>query len=430
MLKRFVSLFLAAALLTAGFALAEEAAPAVPADVLAYVDGEPVPVDEAQVDFDVYVPQYEYYAQMYGWTDWEDTLRQSVAEHYVRVYLQKRECDRLGITPLSDEDQAELVAQADAMYESTLSNYADYFMTEDMTGEEAQAIVVEWLDEQGFTREYLRQTTIEEEILSRYCAYVTEDIAVTDEEVRAYYQEQVDAQKASYDAYPSLYAQEAQDGETAIYYAPEGVRSIFHILLLYSDEEQQAVTSLNAQIDAARQELASGEGDADALNERIAALESERDEALTDLYARAQGIYDRLEAGEDFFALMDEAGEDPGMQGEPYRTSGYLTWAGNGSFVEEFQDGAMALENPGDVSEPVLTSYGLHIILFDHEIESGAVPFDEVSDQISQALLKSRVDEAYDKAVDALYEAADIEYHLENIVYDASDDESEEQSWG
>ena len=430
MMKRYVCALLAAVMLLAT-ALAEGgASEAVPADVLAYVDGEPVSADDAQLDFDLYYAQYEYYAQMYGWTDWEPALKRDIAERYVRIYLQLREAERLGLAPLSEEEEAELTVEADAMYDNTVASYTEYFMTDDLTAEEAGQIVVEWLEDQGFSRDYLRKSVRENEILSRYRDYVTADVTVTDEEALQHYQTAVDGQRESYDAYPALFVQEAQDGETAIYYYPEGVRSIFHILFLYSDEEKQAVTTLNDELDAARRELDAGEGDPDALNARVADLQAQLDEALSGLYARAQAVYDRLEAGEDFHALMDELGEDPGMRSEPYRSSGYYTYAGNGSFVQEFQDGAMALENPGDVSGPVLTSYGLHIILFDRELESGAVPYDEVKDEITRALLDTRADEVYGRAVDALYESADIEYHTENLVHGAPDGDSEEQGWG
>ena len=58
-----------------------------------------------------------------------------------------------------------------------------------------------------------------------------------------------------------------------------------------------------------------------------------------------------------FDQLIQEYGEDPGMEENP---GGYTF--GEGEMVQEFYDGAIALE-VGEFSEPIRTDYGYHIIL-------------------------------------------------------------------
>lgn len=72
--------------------------------------------------------------------------------------------------------------------------------------------------------------------------------------------------------------------------------------------------------------------------------------------AEAQKILDRLNAGEDYDALMNEYSEDPGLAGNP---DGYIFT--EGEMVTEFYDGAKALAED-EVSGLVKSDYGYHII--------------------------------------------------------------------
>lgn len=79
--------------------------------------------------------------------------------------------------------------------------------------------------------------------------------------------------------------------------------------------------------------------------------------------ARARQLVDSLigllRGGADFQALARQYSMDPGTRDR----GGDLLWhrAGAGDFVREFEDAAFRLK-PGQISEPVQTSYGLHII--------------------------------------------------------------------
>ncbi|MPM62053.1 Foldase protein PrsA 3 [bioreactor metagenome] len=76
--------------------------------------------------------------------------------------------------------------------------------------------------------------------------------------------------------------------------------------------------------------------------------------------ATAKLVKEKIDAGEDFEKLLAEYGTDPGMQGDT-NAAGYLVGEG-ASFVEPFLKAALALVKDGDVSEPVQSDYGWHII--------------------------------------------------------------------
>jgi parvulin-like peptidyl-prolyl isomerase len=77
------------------------------------------------------------------------------------------------------------------------------------------------------------------------------------------------------------------------------------------------------------------------------------DEAL----ARITEIKKQLDAGADFATLAKQYSEDTGTKDQ----GGELGWFGRGQMVKEFEDAAFALQ-PGQVSDPVKTQFGYHLI--------------------------------------------------------------------
>jgi peptidyl-prolyl cis-trans isomerase D len=84
---------------------------------------------------------------------------------------------------------------------------------------------------------------------------------------------------------------------------------------------------------------------------------------LVDDAALAQTIKGKLDAGEDWFSLVQAYSTDEGSKSQ----GGDLGWFGRGKMVKEFEDAAFALK-VGEVSEPVQSQFGWHIIrLLGHE---------------------------------------------------------------
>lgn len=69
-------------------------------------------------------------------------------------------------------------------------------------------------------------------------------------------------------------------------------------------------------------------------------------------------LYQLVKNGSDFGKVAAENSEDRGTATK----NGELPWFGTGRMVPEFEKAAFALKNAGDVSEPVQSAYGWHII--------------------------------------------------------------------
>lgn len=93
----------------------------------------------------------------------------------------------------------------------------------------------------------------------------------------------------------------------------------------------------------------------------------------------ANKVYKLAKNGEEFDSLIEEYNMDPGMQTQP---EGYTFT--KGEMVSEFEDACYAME-PGEISEPVQTDYGYHIIELEEKI-----PYYEFDDSV-KAFIKSNL---------------------------------------
>lgn len=73
---------------------------------------------------------------------------------------------------------------------------------------------------------------------------------------------------------------------------------------------------------------------------------------------RIDSIYTALQNGADFGELAKRLSQDPGSAQE----GGMLPWLSKGQLLKEFEDVALAMK-PGELSKPVLSPVGYHVIL-------------------------------------------------------------------
>lgn len=113
----------------------------------------------------------------------------------------------------------------------------------------------------------------------------------------------------------------------------------------------------------------------------------------------AQNMLTELEEGADFAELAAEHSIGPsGPNG------GALGWFTEGMMVPAFEAAVLELE-PGEVSPPVQTQFGWHIVLLNETREQAAPGLDEVRAELEETIRRARVD----ARLEELTEAATIE---------------------
>lgn len=123
---------------------------------------------------------------------------------------------------------------------------------------------------------------------------------------------------------------------------------------------------------------------------RVPAREGQPELTDEQALAKAQDLRAKIVAGADFAEVAKTESDDRGS-GE---NGGDLGAFSPGQMVEEFDQAAFSIP-VGEVSEPIKTVYGYHLLLIE---ERGAKPFEDVREQIEQAVKP----EMGQKAVDDL----------------------------
>ncbi len=141
------------------------------------------------------------------------------------------------------------------------------------------------------------------------------------------------------------------------------------------------------------------------------------DKTVEKAKAKIDSIYNLLQNGADFAELAKKLSDD---KGSAYQ-GGLLNWFGTGDMVEPFEKAAFSLKNVGDISKPVRTPIGFHILKLINvapiksyeEMKPGLLTQLKKSDRY-QLITKSKIEKLkkeynfsyYKKALAAFYKAA------------------------
>lgn len=98
------------------------------------------------------------------------------------------------------------------------------------------------------------------------------------------------------------------------------------------------------------------------------------------LLAKAQGLLAQARAGEDFYNLAYYNSDDRSKY-----VGGDLGYFHEGQTVKEFEDALKQLK-PGEISEPIRTMYGYHIVKLFENNDPRQLEFEEVRDKIRKTL--------------------------------------------
>ena len=122
-------------------------------------------------------------------------------------------------------------------------------------------------------------------------------------------------------------------------------------------------------------------------------------DALATAQSKAQEALEKVKAGEDFDTLIAQYNEDPGMEMYP---EGYVFT--EGEMVDEFYQGAKALE-PGQTStELVESGYGWHII------QREPLTAEQLNDTIREQLVQEITGQSFVDEIQNLMSEADVQY--------------------
>lgn len=131
------------------------------------------------------------------------------------------------------------------------------------------------------------------------------------------------------------------------------------------------------------------------------------EEASNAQLAKAKEAAAKAKKGEDFSGLAKELSEEPGAK----ESGGDLGFFSKDRMVPEFSEAAFQLK-PGEISEPVRTQFGWHVIKVEEKKEAGTSSLEEVKPQLSAYLKQDKQRKAVGDLISKLRADAKIESTL------------------
>lgn len=433
-------------------------APAEPV-LLVTVNGEKIYSDNSYLN--AVISYYNDYAANYGYdtstAEMINTINQYSLMYTMRSTLIRQKAAEFGLATLTDEEKAATEAKAKAEWAEIIESYVKESgtVTDASTDEEkaaaradAEAVFLAMgYDEARYVNDYM-EGEAENTMTARLQDRLTEGRTVTDTEVQAYFDDLVKEDQEKYEGDASTYEFYTQYFGQPSYYVPEGFRAVTHILLSVDEELLNAWKDLSARLEeqqsAAEEEPveetaeATPAPDAEATESAVAEPTAEpvtpemvaaAEKAILDsVQSTVDEIMAKYEAGTSFDDLIKEYGTDTGMKDDALRAEGYMVHKDSTFLYPTFVSAAMALEKVGDVSKPVVSQSGVHILQYLKDIPGGAVELtEEMKNEFREILTGEMKNEALTTALDEWMATSEIVYTEEGEAWKLPEEEAEEE---
>lgn len=462
-MKKFLTVVLALVLMFGAFTgctLVEEDDSNV---VIATVNGKPILKSEYNELYDYY---YYMYTQYYGYDSATAiSYLQSSAEDFLNDLVEqevlKQKAEAAGYLNYTDEDRAEAQKEVD----EEKNTYIDEFVAsckEALEGQEIKGKNEGESDEDYFKRiaaeKYAQDLkdngTSEEEMLEdillnnaleKYKDDMLKDVTVLEADIVAHYDELYSEQSQELSS-DTLFVN-AMNGQSIttsagssvtydnIVYYRKGYSKVQHILIKFDDADATELEGYVTSIAEYDEEIADYEADLEAETDDTkkaelqasidkakadkTTLQSKYDAALATACAKIQPetdeVYNSVKDGDEanFIKVMLEKTEDTGMNTEETAKEGYLVGPEDG-MVTEFSEAATALKD-GEISKPVATYYGYHIIRCIKVLPEGKVPYEDIKEELKETLTEEKKTTEWTKMVETWTEEAKIKKHAKRL---------------
>lgn len=300
------------------------------------------------VRFDAFLKEYKYYLAGTGLDSdtneaYAETLRERreyIANYLINEQVILAKFDEYGLS-LSDEDMEKIKADAETNRQTVISQLCSTIkaatseqLDEDAVKKQAEQQYSDMLQSSGLTDEDILNWQITTEKQNKLSEVVNKDFTYDYSEAEKNMETVVEKAKSQYEESPESF----NTSSFGSIWLPEGTRSIKQILIMFDDDTLTQISELRVN------------GDDEAADKL-------RAEKAPELEAELAEVQAKIDAGEDFDALMNQYSDDGDT------TISYTVAPKTGMYITGFADCVFSIENIGGV-KTCLTDYGYHIIKY------------------------------------------------------------------
>lgn len=402
--------------------------------VIATVNGVPILKEKFDEAYNYYLYMYTSYYGFDSSTAAQYINKTSLLEDLVQNELLRQKAEEAGYFNFTDEHKAAAQETIDKDKQSYIDNLVDEFTKafdgKDIKGKNegesdndyfvriATEKYLKNLEENGTSEEKILQEQLESDAIQRFKEDKLKDVAVLDADVLTKYNELYDSQKQELttdslfvSGWNNGYVKSSSDSSTQVscdpmVYYRAGYSLVMQILVNFEESDLNTlkglynnITECDTTIEDNKKNLEDETDEAkkaeyqtiiDNAEAEKKDYQSQYDTALKGAKAKIQAktdeIYNSVKNADEakFIEVIVDKSDDTGMKTEEAAKKGYLVGPEDG-MVTEFSNAATALK-AGEVSEPVATYYGYHIIRSIKNLQEGKVDFEDVKDEITEQL--------------------------------------------
>ncbi len=334
-----------------------------------------------------------------------EDIKLEVLNILIEEVTMKDKAAEFGLDQFTAEELESFKADAD-MFINSIESSIEMQVVEEFTAlelevegaefdAEIQRRMDEWYDAFGGGKDDIIESFKIEEISNRIQEYVFKDIDISEEEIKAFYDVSLLQQEEALKESPEMISYYEQMGAVMVF-RTQDIFNVRHILISFDEADSQLVNDANAQL--------------------MTCETPEEEEAVKAMLAPAYKTIEptilevqaKIAEGADFGELVVEYGQDPGMASNP---EGYPVIEGEGKYVTEFEAAAIALTTPGQISEPVKTTFGVHILELVSIDKAGAIDYEDIKETMRLQLLNDAKAQAWQESYQLWIDSTDrVEY--------------------
>ena len=365
---------------------------------------------------------------------------QVAIDKFVNLGIIESRLKEKGKDDFTEDEQEIIKATAQAKYEELWQSL--YQRASKSNEEVSEEDITGWLEGEGYTVEAIYDEYLVSERNHRAIELFCQDVTLTQAMVDEYYEKQfVGPDRERYRDDVARFEEEIVAGNNEAFYIPEGYRYIRQITLDYPKAATASAKALEKRMQNAVNALAkrfqklavaatTAEGwddlkdlraEYDAANEVVAEtqaawMEKIKAGAQPVLQETFDAIAEQYAAGIDFKSLIEKYSSDKTDMN--LSKNGYLFHPDSATWPEAFKEAAMKLEKPGDISQPVYSETGVHILYYAGEAPAGDhVLTEEEREQLNASALQYYQNERLLELCAQWKDDYDIETHPELLEY-------------
>lgn len=376
------------------------------ANRIAFVNGDPITAGEYRDTYNKLIDRYRQFGSNLN-QDMIKRLEKQALDNLIDQNLLRQEAKKLNIR-VTDKELTDAILNMDVFQSNGVFNkrlYTNLLSNNRLTPEAFENMQREAMLTEKLRTFLLSNIKVSDQealewfkwndasISIEYVLFESKDykdIEPTDEEIKAYFEENKD----SYKTEPKVKAQflhfKSDDYKAKVEVTDEEIQDYY--------ESNMAEFKTEKTVEA-----------------RHILLKLEKDstpEAEQEKKEKILEILEMAKAGQDFAELAKTYSEGPSKT-----KGGYLGAFKKGAMVKPFSDKAFSMK-PGEISDPVRTTFGWHIIKVEKVNEEKTLSLEEAKEKITKKLTENKTKEiAYDEAekvYDSVFEGDDLAKVAEN----------------